>query len=125
MSMNATWHDPACDGAHPPSTGEGMSIDRRDLLKAGRAVSAIPLLPRAASAEGAFALRPGAWRRFEVTMRLEIVAPAGATQAWIPIPSINEAAWFRSEGSDWNSNAESVVLARDPEYGAGMLHVTW
>lgn len=102
-----------------------MRIDRRDFLKAGAAVSAAMLLPGAARANSAFAPKPGDWRRFEVVTRLEIAEPEGRTQAWIPLPSVNEADWFRSEDSTWTTNAGKAQLAREPKYGADMLHVEW
>ena len=101
-----------------------MSIDRRDFLKASAALSASAFLPSAVRAEGAFAPQPGAWRRFEIVTRLEIAAPAGKTQAWIPVPSVNEPDWFRSEGSEWSTTG-SAELVREAKYGAELLHVDW
>jgi transglutaminase-like putative cysteine protease len=85
----------------------------------------LSVVPRSVQANDPFAPRPGAWRRFELRTRVEIVNAAGATQAWIPIPSLNEADWFRTEGSEWTTNATSAALAREPKYGAEMLHVVW
>jgi len=101
-----------------------MSIDRRELLKAGLAVSAAAALPHASPAEAGFAPQPGAWRNFQVLTRLEIVKPVGKTQAWIPVPAVNERDWFKSLGSAWTSNGRAA-LAREPTYGAEMLHVEW
>ena len=100
-----------------------MSIDRRELLKAGLAVSAAAALPNAARAEADFAPQPGAWRSFQVLTRLEIKAD-GKTQAWIPVPAVNEPDWFKSLGSTWTSNGRAA-LVREPKYGAEMLHVEW
>ena len=101
-----------------------MSIDRRELLKAGLAVSAAAALPHASPAEAGFAPQPGAWRNFQVLTRLEIVKPVGKTQAWIPVPAVNERDWFKSLGSAWTSSGRAA-LAREPTYGAEMLHVEW
>ncbi len=101
-----------------------MSIDRRELLKAGIAVSAAMVLPNAGRAEAGFAPRPGAWRAFQVLTRLEIVKADGNSQAWIPVPAVNESNWFKSLGSTWTSNGRAV-LVRAPKYGAEMLHVEW
>jgi transglutaminase-like putative cysteine protease len=100
-------------------------IDRRDVLKSCLALSAAASLPRAGRAEGAFVVRPGPWRNFEIVTRLEIQQPQGKTQAWIPAPAVNEADWFRSLGSTWTTNAPKAGLARDPKYAAEMLHVEW
>ncbi len=101
-----------------------MSIDRRELLKAAIAASAVAALPNAARAELGFALRPGAWRNFEVLTRLEIVKADAKTQAWIPVPAVNEQDWFKSLGSEWTSNGGAALVA-EPKYGAQTLHVEW
>jgi transglutaminase-like putative cysteine protease len=101
-----------------------MSVDRRDLLKTAIAASAAVALPTATRAEIIFQPQPGAWRNFHVVTRLEILNAEGRTQAWIPVPAVNERDWFRSLGNDWTSNG-STVLRRDPQYGAEMLHVEW
>lgn len=102
-----------------------MRFGRRDFLRTGSAIAAIGMLPKAASAAGEFAPRPGQWRRFEIMTRVEIRNPRGTTQAWIPVPSLNEPAWVRSEGNEWSTNADMAVLVRDAKYGAEMLHVAW
>lgn len=100
-----------------------MNFDRRTLLKAGAAVSLTAGLPRFASASG-FNPQPGAWRTFEVVTKLEIVKPEGKTQAWVPVPSVNEAEWFKSLGSQWTTNG-AASLKRDAKYGAEFVHVEW
>ncbi|MGA3306993.1 MAG: transglutaminase domain-containing protein [Xanthobacteraceae bacterium] len=99
-------------------------MDRRELLKAGIAISAAVALPNAALAEVDFAPQPGAWRNFQVRTRLEIVKADAKTQAWIPVPAVNERDWFKSLGSEWTSNGRAA-LVREPKYGAEMLHVEW
>ena len=101
-----------------------MSIDRRELLKAAVTASAAAALPNVARAQAGFAPSPGAWRNFQVVTRIEIVEADGKTQAWIPVPAVDERDWFKSLGSDWTSNGRST-LVRDPNYGATMLHVEW
>ena len=75
-----------------------MNFNRRDLLKAGAAVSLAIGLPRQVLAQ-AFAPQPGAWREFQVVTRLEVANTKGRTQAWIPVPSVNEKDWFKSSQS--------------------------
>ena len=77
-------------------------LHRRDLLKAGMAASVAMGLPRVASAQTEFAPRPGEWRSFAVTSRIEIARPNGKTQVWLPLPSVHEIglvsfAWQRME----------------------------
>jgi transglutaminase-like putative cysteine protease len=107
-----------------------MDFNRRDLLKAGAAVSLAASLPRhtlaqgAAAQEVAFAPQPGAWREFQIVTRLEIANAKGKTQAWIPVPSVNEKDWFKSSASHWTTNGKAG-LKQDPKYAAGMIHAAW
>jgi transglutaminase-like putative cysteine protease len=101
-----------------------MHFDRRDFLKTSVACTLAAGLPRPVSAKGTFAPRPGAWRNFEIVTRLEIAKPQGRTQAWLPLPSVNEKDWFKSNGSRWATNGEATPV-RGPRYGAEMLHVKW
>jgi transglutaminase-like putative cysteine protease len=101
-----------------------MSIDRRALLKAGAALSAAAGLYNVARADVRFDPRPGPWRRFDVVTRVEIAKAEGKTQAWIPVPAINEQEWFKSLGNDWKSTGRAA-LVRDLQSGAEMLHVEW
>src|ERR1700710_2496176 len=100
-----------------------MNFNRRELLKAGAAVSLAAGLPRQASAQ-AFAPQPGAWREFQIVTRLEDRNSKGKTQAWIPVPSVNEKDWFKSSPSEWTTNGKAA-LKRDPKYAAGLVHVEW
>lgn len=99
-----------------------MYLDRRTLLKASAAVTLTAGLPRFASA--AFNPQPGAWRTFDLVTKLEIAKPEGKTQAWVPVPAVNEADWFKSLGSQWTTNG-TAALKRDSKYGAEFVHVEW
>jgi transglutaminase-like putative cysteine protease len=101
-----------------------MSINRRELLKAGVALSALAALPSAALAEVGFDLQPAAWRNFQVITRVDMPDVGDSRQAWAPVPAVNEGDWLKSLGNDWTSNGR-VALVRDPKYGAEMLHVAW
>ncbi len=101
-----------------------MPIDRRELLKAGFALSAAGALPNVTRADVSFDPQRGAWRSFHILTRVEITNAGGKSQAWVPVPAVNERDWFKSLGSDWTSNGRAT-LARDSKYGAEMLHVEW
>jgi transglutaminase-like putative cysteine protease len=101
-----------------------MKLDRRTVLKAGAAVSLTAGLPRFASAYGGFNPQSGAWRNFEVVTKLEITKPQGVTQAWVPVPAVNEDEWFKSLDNTWKTNG-AAKLGQDPKYGAQFVHVEW
>jgi hypothetical protein len=60
-----------------------MTMHRREFLKAGVALAFAAELPTLARADANFDPRPGTWRNFQITTRLEIAKPAGVSQAWI------------------------------------------
>jgi transglutaminase-like putative cysteine protease len=99
-------------------------VHRRSFLRAGAATAALSALPRIAFAQQLpFDPRPGAWRTFEITTRVEILKPEGASRAWIPLPSV-ESDYQKVMGNSWSGNA-SVRKATDPKYGAGMAVAEW
>jgi len=102
-----------------------MNIDRRDSLKGAAAAAIVAGLPSRASAQAVFAPKPGQWRSFEIVTKVEIARKGGAAQAWIPVPSVNEAAWFMSGETGFETNAKSAELTRDAKYGAGFAHAEW
>lgn len=100
-------------------------MDRRTFLTASAALpiaSAIPSIARAQ--DRTFAPRPGAWRTFEITTRLEIANAGPGTQAWIPVPGV-DADWQKSLDSRWTGNLRDAAIRADPIYGAKMVHSTW
>ncbi|MDT3685370.1 MAG: transglutaminase-like domain-containing protein [Pseudorhodoplanes sp.] len=102
-----------------------MRIDRRDLLKAGIAISAVAALPRMGQAQAAFAPKPSGWRNFEILTKVEIAKPQGKVQVWVPVPSVNQGDWFKSGESKWTTNAKAVSLKKDPKYQAAFVHAEW
>jgi transglutaminase-like putative cysteine protease len=104
-----------------------MIVRRREFLLGGAALSAGALLPQAVSAQpaAAFAPRPGAWRRFDIVTRLEIAKPKGVTQAWVPLPSIEERDWTRPMGNLWRANTDAVFEHRESAAGLSMVHAAW
>jgi hypothetical protein len=101
-----------------------MQFDRRFVLKAGAAVSLSAGLPRFASGHGAFNPQPAAWRTFEIVTKLEIPVPNGKTQAWVPVPAVNEPEWFKSLANVWTTNGQAMLIC-DAKYGAQFVHVEW
>lgn len=101
-----------------------MRFTRREALLGGAASVAATSLPFAAGA-AIFDPKPGAWRSFEVTTRVEILKPEGAVRAWVPLPSFDDAAWMRPGDSSWSGNAGKAARQADPVYGAAMVMAEW
>jgi transglutaminase-like putative cysteine protease len=104
-------------------------MNRRTFLKLSAAVPAASVLTpglvsMARAQHKAFAPRPGAWRAYEVTTRVEVVRPSGVTRVWVPLPAI-ESDYQKPLGNTWSGNAKVMEAASDPVYGAGMVYAEW
>src|ERR1044071_6672228 len=103
-------------------------MDRRTFLKLAAAMPAVSalsnlrgVLPEARAQQKEFAPRPGDWRSWEVTARLEIVNPAGVTRVWMPIPVV-QGEYQKVQPSRWSGNARVAEQVTDARYGAGMVY---
>lgn len=84
---------------------------------------AIHFAQSGAPVERHFSPQPGQWRTFEVTTRVDILKPQGATRLWLPIPSVNTD-WQQSLESSYSSNGKTE-MTDDDHYGARMLYVAF
>jgi transglutaminase-like putative cysteine protease len=99
---------------------------RRDfLLHLAAAVPATACVawPRRLKAEPP--LPPG-WRSFEVVTSVEMAAPAGHTQLWLPTPVQATSDYQRLLSTNWDApGAAHVELAVIPDYDVRLLYVDW
>jgi len=104
-----------------------VQAQARRLFLKSMALTTVAALPATNFAQGLtpverqFDPQPGKWRTFEVTTRVDIAAPEGATRVWLPIASVNTD-WQKSMESTYVSNGKAQLMA-DGEYGARMLYV--
>ena len=109
------------------AAGKQAQAARRQFMKnsavalATAALPAINFAQAAAATERQFSPKPAAWRTFEVTTRVDIAKPQGATRLWLPVPSINSE-WQQSLESSYSSNG-SARMEDDNATGARMLFV--
>ena len=107
-----------------------MTPVRRSLLQGGAALGALMVAPTwlhaqttsassSSPAERRFAPQVGPWRTFEVTTRVDLAEPLGASRIWLPVPSVNTD-WQRSLESSYRSNGKSQ-MGSDGVEGARML----
>jgi transglutaminase-like putative cysteine protease len=68
-----------------------------------------------------FAPRPGNWRAYEMTTRIEIVFPEGVTRAWLPVPGLNSD-YQQVVDNRWSGNAQTAKLISESKYGAAILY---
>ena len=98
-------------------------MQRREFLQSATAVAASAALSRSALAQSGYDPRPGPWRTFEVTTRVEILQPAGLARAWVPVPSV-ESGYQKVIGNSWSGNGSTRILS-DGKYGASMVACEW
>ncbi|WP_048441006.1 transglutaminase-like domain-containing protein [Caenimonas sp. SL110] len=98
-----------------------MTSRRNFLVQTSAAFAAAGWSLPSAAQQRTFDPRPGAWRTFEVTTRVEVLDPKGITRLWLPVPSINTD-WQRSLESSYSSNGQARMTS-DAEEGARMLYV--
>lgn len=108
-----------------------MTTDRRSFLRcaASSAAAAVPLfhtaaaLAQTASPQPVFNPQVGGWRTFEVTTRVDVTEAGDRTQAWLPVPAV-ENEWQRGLSHNFSSNGKGSFV-EDGRYGVRMLHVVF
>ena len=99
-------------------------MDRRTFLSTTAAIPLAAAFSNAHAQERVFAPRPGDWRTFEITTRLEIVNASATTRAWIPVPAI-DGDWQQSLTNTWKGSTREAALHTDGVYGARFVAATW
>ena len=99
-------------------------MNRRDFLRTSGLATAGLALP-SSRLFAADADRAAPWRVFEVTTRIEVLKPAGATRAWVPVPLTEDRSWLRSMGNTFEAEEGHSRFALDPRYGAGIVCAEW
>jgi transglutaminase-like putative cysteine protease len=96
-------------------------------MAASSVAAAFPAINFAQSASAAperqFNPQPGGWRTFDVTTRVDLLKPQGATRVWLPVPALNTA-WQQSLPSTFTSNGQGE-LSEDRANGVRMLQVVF
>ena len=65
------------------------------------------------------------WHTYDVTTKVTILKPKGASRTWIPLPLVDDTEWHRAIGNSWSGNAAKVQVHSDGKYGAAMLLAEW
>jgi transglutaminase-like putative cysteine protease len=93
---------------------------RRNFIQTSAAALSLGWALPSAAQHRSFDPRPGAWRTFEITTRVEVLEPRGTTKLWLPVPSMNTD-WQRSLESSFSSNGKTRMMS-DAADGARMLY---
>src|ERR1700740_2839293 len=100
-------------------------MDRRNFLRfTGLASAGImyPTLAPPAFAQGTSSIP---WRMFEITSRVEILKPTGATRVWLPTPLTQDSAYLKALGNSYEAEGGTTQFIVDSRYGAGIVSAEW
>ena len=100
-------------------------MNRRAFLRSAAAASAAfagpgraPLFARDAP--------PAGWRTFEVTTRVEVLQPAGATRVWLPTPLITETPYQKPLGNVFSAdNGGRAAIHDEASMATGIVSAEW
>lgn len=96
-------------------------IQNTSLALISSALPAINFAQTGATVERQFNPQPGQWRTFELTTRVDIAKPQGATKVWLPVPSV-DTEWQQSLESSFTSNGKAQMIS-DGQHGVRMVYV--
>lgn len=99
-------------------------LQRRQLLQGGAALGAALALPawaQAPAGERRFAPAVGPWRRFEMTLSVDVADAQGGVKLWLPLPDI-ETDYQRTLDHAFSGNAASARIVADVPRGVRMLY---
>ena len=69
---------------------------------------------------------PPGWRVFEIVTSVEVTAPSGPTQVWLPLPLSTPSDYQRLLSTSWDaSGSRQSGLAVVPGYDVQLLHLDW
>ncbi len=100
-------------------------MNRRQFIKTAAllpAASAVSLFPQFSLSAFAASAK---WRVFEVTTKVEVLKPAGATRVWLPLPLAADTDYQKNLGTTWSADGGSVISATDGKYGAELVAAEW
>ena len=99
-------------------------MKRREFLQSAGLLASAAVVPGVARAQSGFDPKPGSWRTFEVTTRVEIAKPSGVSRAWIPLP-LDDPEYQRALTTDRSGNPTRAEIVSDGKYGAQMVYAEW
>ena len=91
-------------------------MDRRQFLKSAAAASATLALPRAGRAFGLSSAETG-WRTFEVTTRVELLNPSGASMVWLPAAQLQKSPYQKTLANSFQAEGGTAELVDYDDFG--------
>ncbi len=102
-------------------------MNRRQFLKAGATVPVVAAggVVISAVSTTSLAQSPTTWRVFEVTTRVEVLKPVGATRVWLPTPLTADTEYQKSLGNQWNAEGGTATYSQDIRSAMGIVAAEW
>src|SRR5262245_20560558 len=94
-------------------------MDRRQFLRSAAAASAALSVPRLARALAPTTAPEAAWRTFEVTTRVEVLNPSGASTVWLPAAQLAATPYQKTLANTFNAEGGTGDLV--PYEGFGIV----
>ncbi len=95
-------------------------MDRREFLRSAGVISAglsFPITRKLFASSSA----SQEWRRFEVTTRVDVLKPSGATRIWLPAALIVETPFQRTIANRWECRGGSSTILEQTQDGLGIV----
>jgi transglutaminase-like putative cysteine protease len=96
-------------------------MNRRDFLRSAGVVSASVAFPGAASVFARRTAVPEGWRTFEVTTRVEVLDPSGATRIWLPSALARATPFQRTLANSFHAEGGAAKLVESKPDSLGIL----
>ncbi len=106
----------------PAGSNIVCEMNRRDFLRS-TLISASGLAfvtPRPARA-----FADDGWRTFELTTRIDVQKPAGATRVWMPTPLTVETPYQQTLGNTFHADGGTASFTDDRAFGTGIVRAEW
>jgi transglutaminase-like putative cysteine protease len=98
-------------------------MKRRDFLRSVGIASAAVAFPEAGRL-GADAA-PRGWRTFNVTTRVEVLSPSGATRVWLPTALVGDTPFQKTLANEFNAEGGSAHVVEKRADGLGIVAATF
>jgi transglutaminase-like putative cysteine protease len=101
---------------------KGLTVNRRDFLYSTGLASAALAFPKAATLLAAEQTQtPSTWRTFEITTRVEILKPSGATRIWLPAALTAETPFQKTLSTKFTADGGTAKLTENKSDALGVI----
>jgi transglutaminase-like putative cysteine protease len=100
-------------------------MNRRNLLQSTGAICAGMAVTKSIPAFADTLQWSGNWRTFEVTTRVEVLKPSGATHIWLPSALIRDTPFQRTHANRFSAEGGSAKFSKDKPNALGIVSATY